>query len=72
MANVTTRENARLVLQYVSDETPLGRAARKAAADVLDAGAVVEGLMEIAETAMPDTYFATDSRVEAARKWFST
>jgi len=29
---------------------------------------VVKGLMEIAETAMPDTYFQTDSRVEAARK----
>ena len=31
------------------------------------AEAALRGLMEIAEQAMPDTYFATDSRVQAAR-----
>ena len=30
---------------------------------------VIEGLMEIAEMAMPDSYFAEDSRVNAARRW---
>jgi len=30
---------------------------------------VICGLMEIAEIAMPTTYFATDSRVNAAREW---
>lgn len=34
---MTARENARLVLQYTSDETSLGRAARRAATDVLQA-----------------------------------
>ncbi len=29
--------------------------------------AAMQGLMEIAETAMPDTFFASDSRVNAAR-----
>ncbi len=29
---------------------------------------VVKGLLAIAEIAMPDTYFATDSRVRAAQK----
>ena len=28
----------------------------------------MEGLMDIAEVAMPDTYFKTDSRVNAARE----
>ena len=28
---------------------------------------VIAGLLEIAEMAMPDTYFATDSRVKAAK-----
>lgn len=28
---------------------------------------IIEGLLEIAETAMPDTYFATDSRVKRAK-----
>lgn len=31
----------------------------------------VRGLLEIAETAMPDTYFASDSRVRAARLAFA-
>jgi hypothetical protein len=30
---------------------------------------IIAGLMEIAELAMPDTYFASDSRVCAARAW---
>jgi len=29
---------------------------------------VLKGLLKIAEIAMPDTYFATDRRVRAARK----
>ena len=36
-------------------------------AEVVALRNAVEGLMEIAETAMPDTYFQTDSRVNAAR-----
>lgn len=36
---MTARENARLVLQYTSDETSLGRAARRAATDVLESEA---------------------------------
>ncbi len=31
--------------------------------------AALEGMLEIAEIAMPDTYFATDSRVLAAQRW---
>lgn len=31
------------------------------------AGEVIAGMMEIAEIAMPDTYFESDSRVNAAR-----
>lgn len=34
-----------------------------------DAKSVIRGLMEIAELAMPSTYFQTDSRVVAARQW---
>lgn len=33
------------------------------------AAIVIKGLMEIAEQAMPDSYFATDRRVNRARKW---
>lgn len=32
-----------------------------------EAVSVIRGLMEIAEIAMPDSYFASDSRTEAAR-----
>lgn len=34
-----------------------------------DAIEVVKGLMEIAEAAMPDTFFASDSRTTAARQF---
>lgn len=34
-----------------------------------DAVPVVMGLMEVARIAMPDTYYATDSRVQAARRF---
>ena len=48
---------------------------REEAADLIETQAreierlreAVAGLMKIAEMAMPDTYFATDSRVNAAR-----
>lgn len=52
----------------------VGRVSHEAA-DLIEAQAreikrlreAVAGLMKIAEMAMPDTYFATDSRVNAAR-----
>lgn len=39
------------------------RAREQAARDV------IQGLMEIAEIAMPDTFFQSDSRTTAAREW---
>ncbi len=30
---------------------------------------IIRGLLRIAEAAMPDTYFQTDSRVKAAQKY---
>jgi hypothetical protein len=30
---------------------------------------IIQGMMEIAELAMPDSYFQSDSRVNAARAW---
>ena len=37
--------------------------------DVPTAAQVIAGLMEIAELAMPDTHFASDTRVQAARQF---
>lgn len=36
------------------------------------ANEVIQGLLEIAEKAMPETYFATDSRTQAARTWLQS
>lgn len=36
--------------------------------EILDMASVIKGLMEIAEQAMPDTYFASDGCTQAARK----
>lgn len=33
------------------------------------AGLIITGLMEIAEQAMPDSFYASDRRVQAARKF---
>jgi hypothetical protein len=36
------------------------------------AAKVIWGLLEIAHHALPDTYWQTDSRIEAARKYLGT
>lgn len=42
--------------------------AQELAIRLAQADKVIIGLLEIAKLAMPDTYWQTDSRVEAARK----
>lgn len=39
--------------------------------ELMEARAVVKGLMEVAEIAMPDTYFQTDSRTTRAREFLA-
>jgi hypothetical protein len=38
---------------------------------VRQARKVIKGLLKIAELAMPDSYFETDRRVRAAKKWLA-
>ncbi|WP_433730811.1 hypothetical protein ACQP2Y_21075 [Actinoplanes sp. CA-051413] len=50
-----------VAVQYAEVESEI----RQLRADV---AALAKGLLEIAEQAMPDTYFAADSRVQHARR----
>ena len=59
---------------YVYGEQPVDVAVQAAEVDAEvrqlrdDLAALAQGLLEIAKVAMPDTYFATDSRCQRARQ----
>jgi hypothetical protein len=38
---------------------------------IIEAIVVIKGLMDIAQVAMPDTYWQSDRQVNAARKWLA-
>lgn len=63
---------------YVYGDQPVDIAVQRAEADDEvrhlreELAALAKGLLEIAEAAMPDTYLATDSRVQRARRALGT